>query len=350
MRRQRFTQARLLLVDDQPSNLYALEETLKGSGYGNLESLSNPTRTLETVIESAPDLLFLDLHMPLMDGFSVLEALNAHLSEEERFPVVMLTADPREEVKLRALGLGVRDFLTKPLNPLEVVLRADNLLETRFYQRQLVVRNRKLERDVKEGRAQLDEARLEALRMLAVAAEYRDYESSEHAQRVANTSASLAVALGLGVRDQHLLRRAAPLHDIGKIGIPDSILLKPRKLTESEFEIVQRHTTIGATILSGSEAPLALTAREIALGHHERWDGNGYPNGLHGEDIPMPARVVAVADVWDALTHERPYKPAWDADHALKVMRDEAGGQFDPRVIEALGDIQLRLDLTHATV
>jgi HD-GYP domain-containing protein (c-di-GMP phosphodiesterase class II) len=197
---------------------------------------------------------------------------------------------------------------------------------------------------VAERTRDLEQARLEILDRLAIAAEYRDDATQEHAWRLGRTSALLALGLGLPDREVELIRRAAPLHDIGKIGIPDAILLKPGRLTYEEFEQIKTHTTIGAEILSGSRSQLLGMAERIALTHHERWDGRGYPRGLAGEQIPLPGRIVAVADVFDALTHERPYKPAWSLQEAVAEIPSQAGGQFDPDVVGAF------LQLDHQTL
>jgi putative two-component system response regulator len=225
--------------------------------------------------------------------------------------------------------------LTKPFDPTEVELRIRNLLETRRLQLALQRQNQTLEERVEARTHDLDLARLETLERLALAGEYRDDNTHEHAQRVGRTVALLAGSMGLHPVEVERLRRAAPLHDIGKIGIPDAILLKPARLDEHEYELMKAHTTIGHQILTGSGSQVLQLSAEIALTHHERWDGKGYPNALGGEEIPLAGRLTAVADVFDALMHRRPYKEAWPLDAALAEIRVGSGRRFEPAVIEA---------------
>ncbi|HEX6589819.1 MAG TPA: HD domain-containing phosphohydrolase, partial [Longimicrobiales bacterium] len=236
----------------------------------------------------------------------------------------------------RALSAGAKDFMTKPLSPAELRLRVRNLLETRYLHEELRVNNESLEQRVVERTREVEEARLDVLYRLARASEYRDDQTGRHTQRVGRLAERLSQVLGMEQSAYELMRRAAPLHDIGKIGIPDAILLKPSRLEPDEIAVMQTHTVIGANILSGSRSPLLLLAEEIALSHHERWDGRGYPNGLGEEEIPLSGRIVAVADVFDSLTHERPYKKAWSARDTLLEIEREAGKQFDPRVVDAM--------------
>jgi putative two-component system response regulator len=268
-----------------------------------------------------------------------MEQLGAILGEERRMPFLVLTADVNEETKRRALSVGARDFLTKPLDQTELLMRVRNLLQVQYLQTRLLTQNATLEGQVAERTRDLEQARLEVLDRLALAAEYRDDDTQQHAWRIGRTSALLAAALDLPEADVELIRRAAPLHDLGKIGIPDAILLKPERLSDGEFQLMKTHTTIGAEILSGSSSPLLLMAEQIALTHHERWDGHGYPNGLSGEQIPLPGRIVAVADVADALAHARPYKDAWRVERVVAEILNQAGSQFDPAVVEAFAGL-----------
>jgi putative two-component system response regulator len=264
-----------------------------------------------------------------------MERLGPMTDDGRGVPFLVLTADATEETKRRALSVGARDFLTKPLDQIELLLRVRNLLQVQQLQGRLREQNESLEDEVFERTRDLEQARLEMLDRLALAAEYRDDDTQEHAWRIARSCALLASRLGLPDRGVELIRRAAPLHDIGKIGIPDAILLKPGKLTDLEFERIKTHTTIGAEILSGSRSPLLRLAERIALTHHERWDGLGYPRGLSGDEIPLAGRIVAVADAFDALTHERPYKEAWPLEKAVREILAQAGRQFDPGVVDA---------------
>ncbi|MGH2371927.1 MAG: HD domain-containing phosphohydrolase, partial [bacterium] len=240
----------------------------------------------------------------------------------------------------RALAGGAKDFLTKPVDATEVVLRIRNLLETRMLHLQLQDQNEILEEKVLDRTRELEQAQIEILERLALAAEYRDDDTGQHTYRVGETSGHIARALVLPDAQVELIRRAAPLHDVGKIGIPDNILLKPGKLTPDEFEVMKTHTTIGVRILSGSKFPLLQLAREIALAHHERWDGAGFPEGLTGEAIPLEARIVAVADAYDAMTSNRPYRKALSREEAWGILWDGAGTQWDEHIVEAFASSQ----------
>jgi putative two-component system response regulator len=264
----------------------------------------------------------------------VLNALRPELAVDYSLPVIMLTGDSRTEVRQQALAGGARDFLVKPFDGVEVLLRLGNLLETRFLHLALKEQNRQLEGMVLARTRQLDESQLEVLERLASAAEFRDDDTGRHTQRVALLSEALARAIGLEEEEASLIRRAAPLHDVGKIGIPDQILHKPARLTEQEFVVMRTHTTIGAQILAGGQTDLIRRAERIARSHHERWDGEGYPDGLAGGAIPVEARVVAIADFFDALTHARPYRPAWPLERVTAEISGLRGRHFDPRLAE----------------
>ena len=331
----RFKYAEILVVDDQQNNIDLLERILQRAGYCNLTSTTDPcqVRTLYTKVQ--PDLIILDLHMPQMDGFAVLEQLMTQIPQGTYLPILMLTADIAPEAKQRALANGAKDFLTKPFNRVETLLRIKNLLETRFLHLQIQQQNLMLEEKVRERTHKLEQAQLEILQRLARAAEYRDDTTGQHTQRVGETAAHLAEALGLPAIEVEMIRWGAPLHDVGKIAIPDLILLKEGKLTPVEFEVMKSHTTIGGALLGESQFPILQIAEQIALTHHERWDGQGYPYGLRAEAIPLVGRIVSVADVFDALTHERPYKAAWSVDEAVAELQRQKGHQFDPDVVDA---------------
>ncbi|MEX0906818.1 MAG: HD domain-containing phosphohydrolase [Gemmatimonadota bacterium] len=327
---------RVLLIDDEPANLQFLRHVLATEGYGELIAISDSADAMERFQELDPDLVITDLLMPHLDGFEVITRIGRMLAPGVYLPIVAATGDHAPETRRRALSAGARDFLTKPLSPAEVRLRVRNLLETRFLHEQLRGHNLTLEGRVAERTSELEEARTEILLRLARAAEFRDDQTGEHTVRVGKLSARLAQVLGLPGDVADLIGRAAPLHDIGKIGIPDGILLKPDRLETAEFETMKAHAEIGAKILSGSRYPLLQLAEEIALTHHERWDGGGYPHQLTGEDIPLTGRIVAVADVFDSLTHARPYKHAWTVRDTIIDMTRNSGRHFDPAVIEAL--------------
>jgi putative two-component system response regulator len=331
-----FGRARVLLIDDEPANLEFLGHVLAPEGYGELTALSDSVEAVDRFQELDPDVVITDLRMPNLDGFEVMARIQQQLPVGSYLPILVATADPAPETRRRALSAGARDFLTKPLSPAEVRLRVRNLLETRFLHEQLRDYAGLLESRVGERTRELEEARTEILARLALAAEFRDDQTGQHTVRVGRLSARMAQVLGLSEELCELIGRAAPLHDVGKIGIPDAILLKPGRLDAEEFGIMQRHTAIGADILSGSLHPLLQLAEEIALSHHEHWDGRGYPYGLEREAIPLSGRIVAVADVFDSLTHERPYKAAWTVRDTLAEIQANAAKHFDPDVVDAL--------------
>ncbi|MDQ3813419.1 MAG: response regulator, partial [Armatimonadota bacterium] len=333
--------ARFLIVDDEPINIALLEQMLERWECLNVVSTSDSREVLALYQQSSPDIILLDLMMPHLDGFQVMEQLKPLIANGVFLPILVLTADITSEAKRRALASGAKDFLTKPFDPTELLLRIRNLLETRFLHLQLQNQNQILDlkvqertRDLEASRRNLDEAQIEILERLAKAAEYRDDDTGQHTHRVGLTSTLLAQNLGLATERVELLRRAAPLHDVGKIGIPDEILLKPGRLTPEEFDIIKTHSAIGAALLSGGRSDLVQMAASIALTHHERWDGTGYPRGIAGEAIPIEGRIVAIVDVFDALTHDRPYKKAWPLEEALAEIARQDGRQFDPRIVE----------------
>lgn len=326
--------ARLLIVDDDPANVRMLTRTLERAGYHHIGGTTDPREARALYIRTRPDLILLDLHMPHLDGFEVMEQLS-QVAEATYLPIVVLTADLDPEARQRALAMGAKDFVNKPFDPVEVLLRINTLLETRFLYLRIQSQNHLLEAKVRERTRALEDAQIEIIERLAMAAEFRDDNTGQHTQRVGQTSALVAQQLGWGDSMVNLIRRAAPLHDIGKIGVPDQILLKPGRLTPEEFEIVKAHTVVGARILSGSRFPLLQMAEQIALAHHEHWDGEGYTSGLKQDAIPLPGRIVAIADVFDALMQQRPYKPAWPLGEAIAEIERQRGRQFDPQVADA---------------
>jgi putative two-component system response regulator len=325
----------ILAVDDDPHSLAVIAALLEDEGFQNVVTTTAPEQVLELFSRHRPDLVILDLHMPGQNGLEVMRDLDPWISASGFLPIVVLTGDATPESRQQALKDGAMDFLTKPFDATEVSLRIRNLLATRHMHSRIEDQNQFLEHLVSERTAELEEARLEILDRLARAAEFRDDETGQHTRRVGELAEAIGRVLGFDDRHAELLRRAAPLHDLGKIGIPDAVLLKPGKLSRKEHGVMRGHTLIGAQILSGSEVPLLHTSSAIALTHHERWDGNGYPEGMRGTDIPLVGRIVAVADVFDALTHARPYKQAWSIEQAMDELRSQAGEQFDPAVVEA---------------
>ncbi|MEX2111529.1 MAG: HD domain-containing phosphohydrolase [Gemmatimonadaceae bacterium] len=326
----------LLIVDDAPENIRLLVRILNRAGYANITTATDPTRVVELQALCKPDLILLDLHMPVRDGFAVLEDLAPFTNGVEYVPIMMITGDDAPEVKRKALSLGARDFINKPFDPGEVILRIRNLLEMRFLHQRLRRQNDELEKKVADRTRQLEESQVEMMERLAAAVEFRDDDTGHHTKRVGIISGRLADAIGLGTATSELIKRAAPLHDIGKVGIPDTILLKPGELTPEERAIMQTHTTIGSDMLSDGRSELVRVSQRIARHHHERWDGSGYPDRLSGQIIPLEARIVAVADFLDAVTHARPYRAAWSVDEALATLGAASGSHFDPVVVKAL--------------
>jgi putative two-component system response regulator len=325
--------ARILVVDDQEANVMLLERLLAASGYTNVMSTMDPRQVLLIFGKFQPDLILLDLNMPHLDGFSVMQQISPRVPEGDYLPILVLTADATAETKQKALTMGAKDFLTKPLDATEVVLRIRNLLQTRYLQKQVQNQMELLEEQVQDKTRELEAARVEILHRLAKAAEYRDDPTGEHPKRVGELAGILARAAGMPKAQVELIRLAAPLHDVGKIGVPDAILRKPARLTSDEFEQVKQHTSLGARLLSGSQLPLLQLAEEIALYHHERWDGTGYAS-LGEQAIPMAARIVAIADTFDVMTHDRPYRAAVSKEDALAEVSRQSGKQFDPRLVE----------------
>jgi putative two-component system response regulator len=330
---------RILVVDDRPENARLLDRLLRRWGHREVTTTTRSADVADLCAGDDFDLLLLDLHMPQPDGFAVMEQIREQITATVSLPVLVLTGDADGEVKRRALSEGARDFLTKPFDPDEVRLRVRNLLEIRRLQLQQRCTERELEARVAARTAELEEARLEVLERLATAGEFRDDETGEHARRVGSTAQQLADAVAADDATTARIGIAAPLHDIGKIAIPDSLLLKEGRFTTSEHAVMQRHTSIGADMLAGTSSGLLALAREIALTHHERWDGSGYPGGLAGDAIPIAGRIVALADVFDALTHARPYKPAWRVEDAVEEITRGRGGQFDPTLVDAFAEL-----------
>ncbi|MBB6733115.1 HD domain-containing phosphohydrolase [Cohnella zeiphila] len=328
-------QARFLIVDDQEVNIALLERILRRAGFDSIYSTTNPRDFGRLYREVEPDLVMIDLHMPGVDGFDLLRQLGERGEDGYYVPVVVLTADVTPEARKEALLLGANDFLTKPLDRAEVTLRIQNLLKTRYLHLQLQHQNQHLEQIVEARTVEVLQAKQEILELLARTSEYRDDDTGRHTQRVGELAYLVARAMGLAPSEAALIRQASPLHDIGKIGIPDSILLKPGRFTPEEFEQMKHHTTIGASILDGSSFPALQLAGTIAASHHEKWDGTGYPKGLSGHQIPLAGRIVAIADFFDALTHERPYKRAWTREEAVAEIERQRGAHFDPDVVDA---------------
>ncbi len=332
------------IVDDEPANLKLLDKMLGAQGYRNLVLIQDPREVLAHYNERRPDLILLDINMPHMDGFAVLKALR-ELNDPLMPPVLVLTAQHGRDFLLRALNSGARDFVGKPFDRLELLARVRNLLDAHMAHRLVHEQKNVLDELVRQRTDELRQTRLSVVRRLGRAAEYRDNETGNHILRMSQISELLARKLGWNEADCELMLNASPMHDIGKIGIPDEILLKPGKLDPAQWEIMKNHAAIGAELLEGDDSDLLTMARTIALTHHEKWDGNGYPSGLAGEEIPQAGRIVAVADVFDALTSSRPYKKPWPVDEAVNYIRDNAGSHFDPAVV---AQFEVSLEDVHA--
>jgi putative two-component system response regulator len=328
----KFTNAKILIVDDEPGNIHVLERMLSAVGYHNITSTTDSRSTPDLYQSMRPDLILLDIKMPGFSGFDVMNALRA-LEKESYLPILVLTAQLDNETRLKAIKAGAKDFVNKPFIMEEMLARINNLLEVRMLHNSVCSEKKSLETKVVESSQELHQYQVEIIHRLARAAEYRDNETGMHVIRISKLCERLARGLGLNDHECHLIRHASPMHDIGKIGIPDHILLKPGKLTAEEWTIMKTHSDIGALILSGSESEFLQMAEIIAGSHHERWDGSGYPRGLKGKEIPQVSRIVTVCDVFDALTSDRPYKKAWSVEDAVTEMENQSGKLFDPHVL-----------------
>ena len=316
-------QSTILIVDDVPVNITMLAVNLR-SDYQVIVATSGPD-ALEVAIAERPDLILLDVSMPGMDGYEVCRQLKANPTTCE-IPVIFLTSLGEIKDEQRGLELGAVDYIVKPIS--SAILRARVKTHLVLYHQ-----TKTLEQQVIERTTDLVETRRQIIIRLSRAAEYRDNETGNHVIRMSHYARLIALAGGQGDRFAELLYNAAPMHDVGKIGIPDSILLKPSKLDATEWEIMCQHPIIGAGIIGEHHDELLQMAYTVALSHHEKWDGSGYPNQLKGTNIPLAARIVAIADVFDALTSDRPYKRAWSVEDAVRVIEEGAGQHFDPQWI-----------------
>ncbi|MHA1599138.1 MAG: response regulator [Alphaproteobacteria bacterium] len=338
MNNERNHQARILIVDDNPANVQLLDMMLEMEGFENVSSTSDPREVEALHNENNYDLILLDIRMPHLDGFQVMEMLS-EVHKDDYLPIIVLTAQKDMETRIKALQGGAKDFLTKPFDRAEVMHRIDNMLEVRFLYNERKNQAEVLERKVRERTQELQETRLEIIRRLGRAGEFRDNETGMHVIRMSKSCQRLAIAAGLGEDMAEQIMQASPMHDVGKIGITDKVLLKPGKLDADEWEHMKTHAQIGADIIGDHPSEVMQMAREIAITHHEKWDGTGYPSGLKGTDIPIVGRIAAVCDVFDALTSERPYKEAWTVEKAVSFLNENAGSHFDPDLVGHFNDI-----------
>ena len=339
--------SRILVVDDNTTNIQVIEATLKSAGYTEIFTVTKPLDLTQHFATEAFDLVLLDINMPLMDGFAVLSLMQQMLSEDAFPPVVMLTAQADEQSRIKALDQGASDYVTKPFNRTELLKRVAIHLENWHFKQRLKKENETLEAKVQARTQALETAQLEMIYRLGRAAEYRDNETGNHVKRVSLFAQAIAEAVaddyGLDAHYCHLIGIASPMHDVGKIGVSDTILLKPGRLTDEEFELMKTHVKIGGEILSNGQSRLLEMAAEIALTHHEKYNGKGYPHGIAGDEIPLSGRIVAIADVYDALTSARPYKDPWPSQEAVALIEREKGAHFDPDLVDAFLQVLPRI-------
>jgi putative two-component system response regulator len=325
----------VLVVDDEDRNVQMLEMLLQVDGYATI-SARNGAEALVLAVEHLPDLIMVDAIMANVDGFETVRRLKAD-SRTSPIPVIMVTALDDRESKLRGLGAGAEDFLSKPVDGAEVTVRVRNLLRLKEHGDLLKNYSDSLEQKVKERTAQLEEAYRDTVFTLVRASEHKDEETGHHIRRISYYCRLLATEMGMTGEFVDAIYRSSPMHDIGKIGIPDHILLKPGKLTDQEWKVMKTHCELGANILALGRSPYTRMGADIALNHHERWDGSGYPNGRKGEDIPLAARIMQICDVYDALRSRRPYKVPFDHERAVKIISQGDGhtmpDHFDPAVL-----------------
>ncbi len=327
-------QTRVLIVDDQSTGRKILERIIQDlSPHLRVDSFADPLAALQHIQTQTPDLILVDYKMPGLNGLQFTHQVRQTPGCAD-VPLVIVTVIQDIQVRYQALQAGATDFLTRPIDQVECLARCRNLLQLRTQQKLVRDHSLWLEKKVAEATAEVQQREQETLMILARAGEYRDNETGCHIVRMAKYTRILADALQLPPAECEAIERAAPLHDIGKLGIPDAILLKPGKLTEAEFAIMKNHARIGSEILSASRSPLAQLGGIIAGGHHEKYDGSGYPNQLKGEAIPLAARIVAVADVFDALSSERPYKRPWSEAEILAYLQAQSGHHFDPQCVQ----------------
>lgn len=338
MNKDKLKNSKILVIDDEAVNVAILEELLDMNGFTDVNGISDPVKAVELYENKEFDVVLLDINMPVLNGFEVMEKFE-EINKENPPPVIVLTALHDNDTRMHALNGGASDFVTKPFQPDEIISRVKNLLELHCAKKSLFNLNKELEKRVEQRTHDFIQSQKEALRSLGAAAEYRDMDTASHTIRVGWYSRILGEKIGISGNDLEILFQAAPMHDIGKVGIPDSILLKQGKLTPDEWSVMQSHCVIGARILENHTSPLMIAAKEIAQSHHEKWDGSGYPENLKGNDIPINSRIVIIADIFDALTIERPYKKEWPVDKAVEYIKSESGQFFEPELIKVFDDV-----------
>jgi putative two-component system response regulator len=335
----------ILVVDDQPQNIELLEAHLVPQGY-EIVKAANGEEALEKLSGNQIDLILLDIMMPGMDGFEVTRRVRQD-NTHRLIPIILVTALRETEDRVKGIEAGCDDFLSKPVDKMELLARVSSLLKVKAYNDLMSNYQKELESEVtgrteelKHAFERIKAASLETIYRLSMASEYKDEDTGEHIKRMSRYCAAIARRLGLDENTIETILYAAPMHDLGKIGIPDRILVKPAKLDPVEWEIMKQHTVIGAKILKGSDAEFIRLGETIAQYHHEKWDGSGYPNSLKGREIPIAGRIAAIADVFDALTSKRPYKEPFSVEKSLAIIREARGSHFDPDVVDAFFAIQ----------
>ena len=347
---------KIMIVDDEQLVIRVVRRFLSSDGYENFITVTDSRKALEAIVHEQPDVVLLDIMMPHVTGMDLLKVRQKTLSLQH-IPFIILSATSEHQIKRDALQHGATDFLSKPVDPSDLTLRVQNALTVKRHHDHLANYAIELERQVRARTSQIEKSREQIIHCLARAAEYRDNETGEHVIRVGKYCSVIADQLGFGPEYCYQIELAAQLHDVGKIGIPDSILLNPGKLNNEEFDVmkthcglgmqimepladaeserVRRHTDMGGFIMDGVDSPMLELAATIARTHHEKWDGTGYPFQLKGEIIPIEGRICCVADVYDALCSERPYKPKFPIQKCLEIMLSERGSRFDPIVLDA---------------
>jgi len=330
----------ILVVDDQPQNIELMEAYLNPQGYEIIKA-ANGEEAIEMLSCNSIDLILLDVMMPGIDGFEVIRRIRAD-GKHQLLPIILVTALRETEDRIKGIEAGCDDFISKPVDKIRLLARVRSLLKVKAYNDLMINYRQELESevtrrtmDLKHAFERIKTGSLDTICRLSKAAEYKDEDTGAHIKRMTNYSVAVARCMGVDENTVENILYAAPMHDLGKIGIPDSILMKPAKLNPEEWKIMMQHTVIGANILKGSDAEFIRLGEVIALNHHEKWDGSGYPNNLRGTEIPISVRILSIADVFDALTSQRPYKKAFSVEKSMDIIREGRGSHFDPDVVDA---------------